>query len=87
MTVRVEFFGIPRTRAGVSHIDVEAASLRDALLAVSASLPGWSAACLNGDHLQPGLIANLNGQQFVSDPATKLATGDSLLILSADIGG
>ena len=33
-------------------------------------------------------IANLsNGERFVTDPATPLEKGDSLLILSADAGG
>lgn len=87
MTVHIEFFGIPRTRAGIAQLDVEAESLGDALVAVAVQLPGWAEACLLGNRLQQGLIANLNGQRFVSDPQTALTPGDSVLILSADVGG
>jgi molybdopterin converting factor small subunit len=37
--------------------------------------------------MQPSLVANLNGDQFVRDPRTRLKEGDSVLILSADAGG
>lgn len=87
MTVHMEFFGIPRSRAGVAHLDVEADSLQQALNAVAAQIPGWGTACLAEQGLQKGLIANLNGQRFVTDPATPLQPGDSVLILSADVGG
>ena len=87
MTVHIEFFGIPRTRAGIAQLDVEAGSLGDALEAIRVQLPGWAEACLSGNQLQRGLIANLNGQRFVSDPLTALKPGDSVLILSADVGG
>jgi len=39
------------------------------------------------DRLRPSFVANLNGDQFVSDPLTRLNDGDSVLILSADAGG
>lgn len=87
MTVRIEFFGIPRTRAGLAHVHVEAATLGDALQRVGTMIPAWADACLLNGQLQRGLIANLNGQRFISDPATPLSPGDSVLILSADVGG
>ena len=37
--------------------------------------------------LHPSLAANLNGDEFVRDPATPLAGTDRVLILSADVGG
>jgi molybdopterin converting factor small subunit len=42
---------------------------------------------ITADRLQPFVIANLNGDRFVSDPRTPLTEGDSVLILSADAGG
>ena len=87
MTVHIEFFGIPRSRAGVAQLDIDADSLQQALMAVAAQIPGWGAACLTEHGLQRGLIANLNGQRFISDPATPLQHGDAVLILSADVGG
>jgi hypothetical protein len=37
--------------------------------------------------LVSGLAFNLNGRDFVRDPATPLRPGDRLLLLSADPGG
>jgi molybdopterin converting factor small subunit len=42
---------------------------------------------MTGDGLHPSIVANLNGDEFVSDPDTPLADDDRLLILSADAGG
>ena len=43
--------------------------------------------CLDGDRLKPGYLASINGRVFVTDAATRLQDGDSVLILSADVGG
>ena len=42
---------------------------------------------MTADGLHPSIVANLNGDAFISDLATPLAEGDHLLILSADAGG
>ena len=85
--IRVEFFGIPRQRAGVAEGEIEADSLRAACRELSRLFPEFAAVCLNGDSLRPGFLASVNGQSFTTDPATPLKEGDSLLILSADLGG
>ena len=82
----IEFLGIPRERAGVSEIEIDAASLGQALTRVATSLPRLGD-LIDGDRLHPSIAANLNGDQFVCDPATPLAKGDRLLLLSADVGG
>ena len=87
MKVRVEFYGIPRQRAGVAFLDVQADSLSEVFESLSRELPDFSHACLKNKRLQPGYLANINGQSFTSDPATKLKDGDCILILSADAGG
>ncbi len=40
-----------------------------------------------GGTLHPSVVANLNGDEFVSDRRQALAEGDHVLILSADVGG
>lgn len=87
MSVRIEFYGIPRQRAGVDGVDVEAADLGTALERLVAAVPRFARSCLEGGRLKSGYVANLNGHSFTSDPRTPLADGDSLLILSADAGG
>ena len=88
-TIRVEFFGIPRKRAGVAEANIEGDSLQSACRELSRRFPKFAAECLTGerDSLRPGFLASVNGQSFTTDPTTPLKEGDSLLILSADLGG
>lgn len=85
--IRVEFFGIPRNRAGVAAVECAANCLGDLLLALARRFPSLATDCFAGDRLREGYAANLNGDQFVTDSATPLGDGDCVLILSADAGG
>ena len=82
----VEFLGIPRQRAGISELVVDASTLGELLGTIVARCPGMGE-LITGNTLHPSLAANLNGDAFVSDPHTRLAPSDHLLILSADVGG
>jgi molybdopterin converting factor small subunit len=84
--MHVEFLGIPRERAGVAELHVDAATLGQVLDALAVRLPGFGEFISNGA-LHPAFAASLNGDAFVSDPTTPLADTDHLLILSADVGG
>ena len=84
--MQVEFFGVPRERAGVAQLDVSADTLGDLLSCLATRLPSFSEFIV-GNRLHPSFAANLNGDVFVSDPATPLDEDDCLLILSADAGG
>jgi molybdopterin converting factor small subunit len=89
--MHVEFFGVPRERAGIASLDVQAGTLGQLWTTLAAQIPALGnlicADRLNGARLTPSVVANLNGDRFVSDPATPLADSDSILILSADAGG
>ena len=87
MPIVVEFFGIPRARAGVERTSVEATSLGEVLAKLAGRFPEFGQECLTGSQLRAGFLANLRGERFVLDPALPLVDGDSLLILSADAGG
>ena len=82
----VEFLGIPRTRTGVAEVEIEAATLGQLLGTLAARFPALGPLIPAGA-LHPSIAANLNGDLFVSDPATPLAKDDRLLILSSDAGG
>ena len=82
----VEFLGVPRQRAGVAELVVEAGTLGQLLEALSDRLPSLSDLIV-GNRLQPSFVANLNGDQFISYPGTPLRADDCVLILSADAGG
>jgi len=82
----VEFLGIPRERAGIAEVEVEAGTLGELLVALASQFPALDE-LMTADGLHPSLAANLNGDEFVKDPATLFEAGDRLLILSADVGG
>ena len=82
----VEFLGIPRERVGVSELVIEAPTLGELLEGLRQRFPQFGD-LMAADRLHPAVAANLNGDRFISDPATPLTRGDRLLILSADVGG
>ena len=84
--MHVEFLGIPRERAGVSTLEIEADNLGQLLGTLAARFPGLSE-LIAGNSLHPSVAASLNGDTFVRDPETPLGDDDHVLILSADVGG
>jgi molybdopterin converting factor small subunit len=84
--MRVELLGLPRERAGVAELELEADTLGQLLTALAIRFPSFNE-LIAVDRLRPSFTANLNGDRFISDPATRLSESDSVLILSADAGG
>jgi molybdopterin converting factor small subunit len=84
--MQVEFFGVPRERAGISGLEVQANTLGQLLGKLAAQIPSLDK-LISVDRLHSSFVANLNGDRFISDPATPLGKDDSVLILSADAGG
>ena len=82
----VEFLGVPRQRAGVAEMVVEAGTLGQLLSTLAVLVPSL-ADFIVGNRLHPSFAANLNGDEFISDPGTLLREDDCVLILSADAGG
>ena len=91
MRIHVEFFGIPRARAGVASHSVElpgtVASLADVLSVLTERLPEFAAACLQKDRLRPGFVASVDGGTFGRQLDMLIRDGQTLLILSTDAGG
>ena len=84
--MHVEFLGVPRERAGISTLEVHATTLGQLLGTLAIEVPSL-AELIVAERLHPSLAANLNGDEFVSDPRTPLGEHDRVLILSADVGG
>jgi molybdopterin converting factor small subunit len=84
--MRVELLGVPRERAGVAELEMQADTLGQLLAALALRFPSLGE-LISAERLQPSIVANLNGDQFVSDPGTQLGKDDCVLILSADAGG
>ena len=82
----VEFYGVPRQRAGRAELAVHADTPRAALAAVAAACPGLADVLANG-HLATHYLLSVNGDRFSTDLDEELATDTTLLLLSADAGG
>lgn len=86
-TVDVEFLGVARSRMGRDKVSVAARTLGELLSRLGAQSPEFARTCLDRSQLKPGLIANINGREFVEDESYVLKAGDCVIILSADAGG
>jgi molybdopterin-guanine dinucleotide biosynthesis protein A/molybdopterin converting factor small subunit len=89
----VELLGVARILSGRHELSLAlppGATVADALTELLRQLPSLSGKVITqgrGD-LIDGYTCNVNGLQFVKDPArTTVKPGDSILILSADAGG
>lgn len=87
MQVAVEFFGIPRARAGVARTSAVGSNVGDILADLAKKFPPLSETCIDGRSLRPGFIVNLSAERFVTSPDTPLSEGDTVLLLSLDAGG
>jgi molybdopterin converting factor small subunit len=86
-TVTVEFFGIPRLRAGRSELTVAAATVAEALAAVERACPELRGLVQADGQMAPHYLLSRDGRQFVGTPGERLRPGERLLLLSADAGG
>jgi molybdenum cofactor guanylyltransferase len=93
MTCTVELLGVARIVSGRQELSLAlppGATVADALAELSRQLPALAGCVITrgGGHLIDGYACNVNGLEFVKDPATTtVKSGDSIVILSADAGG
>lgn len=85
--IQVEFFGVPRLKAGMAQIHVEAETIADVLRGLAIELPEFACSCLQEGALASEYLLCINGTQFTRDATLRLHPGDTVLILSADVGG
>jgi molybdopterin converting factor small subunit len=85
--VIVEFFGVPRQRAGCAETTVAGETVADVLAAVERACPGLRGLRRPDGGPAPHYLVSLDGMHFLSDPRQPLEPGNRVLILSADAGG
>jgi hypothetical protein len=85
--VLVEFFGIPRQRAGRAELAVPAGTLSEIIERVEQACPGLTGLRQGDGRFAPHYLLSIDGQQFVTDPHQPVRPGERLLLLSADAGG
>jgi molybdopterin converting factor small subunit len=87
MPVTVEFFGLPRQRAGRAELTTAARTVRDALEAVRRACPNLAGVLTPDGRVNAQYLVSLNGERFVTDLREPLPPGARLLLLGADAGG
>jgi molybdopterin converting factor small subunit len=91
MAITVEFFGIPRVRAGLERVDVpvmkKTAMLSEVLASLAQRLPGFAESCMQGDRLSEHCIASIDGAQFLGAEDIEIEDHRTIILLSADAGG
>ena len=85
--IQIELYGVPRLRAGAARLAVEGSSVGDAIDALAVACPSLVTHIIVDGKLHSAYKLSLNGERFVSERATPLSDGDTLLLLSADVGG
>jgi len=85
--VTIELYGIARRRAGRESLALEAATLRDALLALETASPPLAGEILVDGAPAPHWRVSLDGTRFLEDGAEVLPDGARLLLLSSLAGG
>jgi len=85
--VIVEFFGIPRLRAGHVELAVAPGRVMDVLAELRARCPGLSDLLTHEGRLSPHYLLSLDGGEFLLDLRRELTSGQRILLLSADAGG
>jgi hypothetical protein len=85
--ITVEFYGVPRARAGRTELTVSAGTAEEALAAVALACPGLAGLRRPDGQLAPQYLLSLDGERFVTDLAQPLRPGERLVLLSADAGG
>jgi len=85
--IAIEFYGVPRLRAGTGLLHLEASTVGQALRELGRVCRALESSVLRPELLHAVYKLSLNGERFVSDPETPLTDGDVLLFLSADVGG
>jgi molybdopterin converting factor small subunit len=85
--VTVEFYGMPRQRAGRAELAAAADTAAAALARVAEACPGLRPLLTPDGRLDPRYLLSIDGERFVADLSEPLPAGSRLLLLSADAGG
>jgi molybdopterin converting factor small subunit len=85
--ITIELFGVPRIRAGLGRLTLEASTVGAALTGLGEQCPALDGSVVREGRVEAAYRLCLNGEQFINDPGTPLADGDVLLLLAADVGG
>jgi molybdopterin converting factor small subunit len=90
-SIVVEFYGIPRLRAGIERVELTAPAegllLGEVLSRLAERFPIFGSECVNEHALAKSITANINGTNFTRDVKQRILPGQVIILLSADAGG
>ena len=84
--IQVEFFGMARQLSRCETPTVKAQTVAEVIAELSARYPELATRCFDQGTLSPSWIFNVDGS-FVRDGSQPVASGSSILLMSADAGG
>ena len=87
MGVRIELFGIARSRAGVAEVELEATTFGEALHDLARKVPALTETIIVDGALAPGWLVSLDGAEFLADLEARLPQDARLLLISSQAGG
>ena len=85
--ITIELYEMARRLAGVPTVEVDAATLRDALSLLGAAHPALVPDVVANGVLAKDWRAGLDGKTWLTNPDHPLAPGDRLVLVSAIAGG
>lgn len=85
--ITVEFYGIPRQRAGCGSAVVAGRTVADVLAAVERGYPGLAGLLGSDGAIASHYRVSIDGKRFVTHGESIVRPGEHVLILSADAGG
>jgi molybdopterin converting factor small subunit len=85
--VIVEFYGIPRQRAGRAELLLSPGTVAELLAQVQEHCPGLRGLVDDQGQVSKEFLLSIDGERFVVDLNERLKPGARVLILSADAGG
>jgi len=86
-TVKVEFYGVIRLRAGVAGYRAHSGTLGSVFRQLEQAFPALAPAYLHAGQAKSHLLVSRDGTEILHDPATPVRAGDCLVFVSAQAGG
>ncbi len=85
--ITVELYEVARRLAGVAEVELQATTLREALIALAARHPALEPDVVRDGALAPHWRAGLGGRTWIEDADHPLEPGDRVVLVSAIVGG
>jgi molybdopterin converting factor small subunit len=85
--VMVEFFGVPRQRAGRAELAVAPGTVAELLATIERACPGLKGLVREDGGLARHYLLSIDGREFITDLQRPVRPGEQVLLLSADAGG